>query len=132
MKYVLLLALLNTCISANLDAQTYNATKKIRFGFKTGLTFSSFTKDVGVFTPSAAGSNSGYTDYKKYIRISSLLGIVTRYQLTPAFALEAELLYAGRGAAYRKENSSVVTITNQGAETAYDYYKFFFFSQLLG
>ena len=124
-KYVLFFALLNTCISANLYAQADNSGKKVRFGLKTGITQSSFTRDVGVFDPSASGgTTSSYTDYKRYIRISSLFGIVTRYQLTPAVNFGAELLYAGRGAAYRKENNSVVIISNQGAGKAYDYYKF--------
>ena len=112
-KFVLLFSLFIICAISILNAQTNSTTKKLRFGLKTGLSLSSFTKDVGVFTPWTPGVPvSGYSSYQKYFRISSLIGAVVEYPLTPSFVLGAELLYAGRGAAYREPNHSVVTITD--------------------
>lgn len=124
-KFVLLFSLFITCIISILHAQTNNATKKFRLGLKTGLSLSSFTKDVGVFAPWTPGvPASGYSNYKKYFRISSLLGATVEYPVTPSFVVGAKLLYAGRGAAYREPNHSVVTITDQGTRKTYNYYKF--------
>lgn len=124
-KFVLLFSLFITCTLFTLNAQTNYSTKKLKFGLKTGLSLSSFTKDVGVFAPWTPDVPvNGYYDYKKYFRISSLIGAVVEYPITPSFVLGAELLYAGRGAAYREPNGSVVTINDQGVKKAYNYYKF--------
>jgi hypothetical protein len=124
-KYFFWFALIVNCTNTELNAQKKFSASKLKYGLKTGLSLSSFTKDVGVFAPWTPGVPvSNYGGYEKYFRISSLFGVVAEYPLTSTFSIGTELLYAGRGAAYRKENSDVVTITDQGAEKAYDYYKF--------
>lgn len=95
-----------------------NTPTKLTIGFKTGLSLSSFTKDVSVF------ERGNYANFKRYFRIASLVGVVAKYPVSTSFSWGAELLYTGRGAAYRQENGSVVVITNQGAEKAYNYFKF--------
>lgn len=123
-KKIFFFAIFAMSLISRIDAQKH-ASQKLKIGLKTGLSLSSFTKDVSVFDKnSPAGQYSSYVNYKKYFRIASLLGVVAQYPVTTSFSLGAEVLYSGRGAAYRQENGSVAVITNQGAEKAYNYYKF--------
>jgi hypothetical protein len=124
MKNTLIVTLFIISFSSSSFAQT-GTDSKIKFGLKTGLNISSFTKDVGVFDKTAVVARTFDTrGYEKYFRGSLLLGLTATYPVTSAFALKGELLYTGRGAAYRRKNGSVVIISSQGAEKAYDYYIF--------
>jgi hypothetical protein len=95
-----------------------NTSSKLKIGLKTGLNLSTFTKDVSVF------DQGNYANFQKYFRIASLIGVVTKYHVSAPFSWGAELLYNQRGSAYRQENGSVVIVTNQGTEKAYNYFKF--------
>lgn len=124
MKVKLCLVFFCICMMSKINAQKI-VFSKVKFGFKTGLSLSSFTKDVSVFDKTIASNQfSNYSSYEKYFRITSLIGIVAKYPVTPSFSWGAELLYGGRGAAYRQKNKSVTIITSQGATNAYNYYKF--------
>ena len=117
LKMLSFFLLLSLSIICKTQAQVPPSTK-LKIGFKTGLSLSSFTNDVSVF------ENGNYANFERYFRIASLVGVIAKYPVVPSFSLGAEILYTGRGAAYRQENGSVVIITNQGAEKAYNYFKF--------
>lgn len=124
MKKLLLLALCSIGLLGQLVAQE-KSSSKVKYGFKTGLSLSAFTKDVSVFdknTPSYSYLNT--QTFERYFRIASLAGFVVKYPLSPSFSLGGELVYTGRGMSYRQENGGVAIITSRGAEKAYNYFKF--------
>jgi hypothetical protein len=125
MKKTLLITTLIVLTLTFANAQSFNFAN-VHFGLKTGVNLSSFTDDVYNFDPNSPGyKNSNYSYFERYFRIVPLAGITADYYLNKSFALSAELIYNGRGAAYREPNGDVVTFNTQGqTQTAYNLYRF--------
>lgn len=96
-------------------------TSNLKLGFKAGINLSSFTNKEDMLMMLSGVS---YSSFESYFRVSAMAGITAEYKLNPKFSLNTELLYNTRGMAYRRPNNSVVLIGENGAEQAYDYYKF--------
>ncbi len=95
--------------------------QQIKVGLLTGLNVSKFNRDVEGFGNATPKNGLGYDNY---FRISGSIGVTFSYRLKKYFEPSVELLYTGRGMAYRRENSSVILIGEKGAEKAYNYYKY--------
>jgi len=95
--------------------------QQIKVGLLTGLNVSKFNRDVEGFGSAIPKNGLGYDNY---FRISGSIGVTFSYRLKRYFEPSVELLYTGRGMAYRRENSSVILIGEKGAEKAYNYYKY--------
>ncbi len=123
-KKLLIIALTFFIFNLKTHAQKFNFTK-VHLSLKAGLNLSSFTDNVGQFDKKSPNfNNSPFAYYENYFRITGLVGIKADYSVGKSFSVAAELLYNGRGAAYRGKNDNVVLIDNNGAQTAYDYFKF--------
>jgi len=102
-------------ITTNTFAQSTEPTtgSKFKAGLVTGINISSFTQAIGEF---------GYRQkdsYSSYPRIGTLLGMHCRYQISDLIALKTELIFNGRGGAYRTENNDVITFGNNGNDKSY-------------
>jgi len=87
--------------------------KKVRFGVKTGINGSLFTRNV---TPTANASRNDLSYFNRYFRASALAGLTVDGQLTERITLGAELLFNSRGMVYRERNNYVVIVDDEGDE----------------
>lgn len=99
-----------------MEVCSQNQEKKFRIGVCGGLNASVFNEEIGEF-----GANN-YSDYKKYVRVSPLIGLIVNLRFTDAVSLQPEILYTLKGGSYRSENSSVFFLGGDGDQKAY-YYK---------
>ncbi|ATP55768.1 hypothetical protein CPT03_04435 [Pedobacter ginsengisoli] len=87
--------------------------KKVRFGVKTGINGSLFTRNV---TPTANGNRTDLSYFNRYFRASALAGLTVDGQLTDRITLGAELLFNSRGMVYREKNNYVIIVDDDGQE----------------
>ncbi|ACU03746.1 porin family protein [Pedobacter heparinus] len=95
--------------------------KPVIFGLKGGLNASFFTKDVDLFDPASSGNDPSF---RRFLRAAAFAGITVDYMVGERFSVGAEVLYNARGMAYRQKNNSVIMIGQNGAEQAYNYFKY--------
>lgn len=91
------------------------------FGFKVGLNASLFTEDVNSFDPFSSFYDSSF---QRFVRASGFAGVTVDYMVTERFSVGAEVLYNSRGMAYRQKNNNVMMIGRDGAEQAYNFFKY--------
>lgn len=87
--------------------------KKVRFGIKTGINGSLFTRNV---TPTANSRSADLSYFNRYFRASALAGLTVDGQLTDRLTLGAELLFNSRGMVYREKNNYVIIVNDEGDE----------------
>lgn len=96
--------------------------KKVRFGIKTGINGSLFTRNV---TPTANSKRTDLSYFNRYFRASALAGLTADGRLTDRITLGAELLFNSRGMVYREKNNYVIIVDDDGQEEqAYNNYNF--------
>lgn len=120
MKKIILTSFLTLTLLASINAQQTNE-KKITFGVKTGINFSSFTNNA---LADRAATFPNTNEFESFFRISALAGVSATYLVNDKVCLHGELLYNTRGMAYRQENNSIIMIGDNGNEQAYDIFKF--------
>ena len=81
-------------------------------GLLIGFNASSFDKRIGEF------GDGEKNRFDEFIRMSPMLGIHGRYQISKMFALRTEILFNSRGGSYRTE-SGVISIGGNGGPNYY-------------
>ncbi|PST82959.1 hypothetical protein C7T94_10035 [Pedobacter yulinensis] len=95
----------------------------VRFGIKSGVNFSFFTRNVDGFGRRAR--NESYkTDYNTFFRTSIPASLNLELGLTEQVALDIEAGYSPRGMAYRRPTDLYVYDADGNASRAHDYYTY--------
>ncbi|WP_214227750.1 porin family protein [Pedobacter sp. B4-66] len=96
--------------------------KKVRFGIKTGINASIFTRKV---MPTSTAERSDFSNFNSFVRSSINAGLTADGRLTERISLTTELLFNSRGMVYKEKNNSVTIIDEEGEEQqAYNNFNF--------
>ncbi|SNQ42454.1 porin family protein [Cellulophaga lytica] len=113
MKKIILLSFLITSLSYSQSNKP-----KLSFGVGLGANISFFNTPV---------SELGYNEslgYSNSARVSAKLDLSTFYKINDYLRLESGLSYVGKGTEYRRPNSSVIIIDQNGSDSGYDKTRF--------
>ncbi len=100
------------CSLSNISAQKIENEKSFWFGFQTGINTSFFNSQITEYSDIN-------NDFDPFVRISALIGLKSKIQLSNKFALISELNVSSRGGSYRAENNSVFYLGSDSNKKSY-------------
>lgn len=112
MKKLIFLLLVTSLSYSQTDKQNFT------FGIGLGPNFSFFN------TPISELGNDESLDYSSYFRFTGQLSFSVFYKISDYFRIESGLRYMGKGTEYRREDDSIVIISDGGADNGFQKTRF--------